>query len=192
MLEALGGLGLASAAGLNAYIPAIVIAVLDRYTDLVTLPEQFRFLSEPWVLATLIVLLLIEEVVDKIPGADHANDVVQSIVRPVSGAVLFAASASDSFSGRVWLALIVGFVMALAVHGTKAAGRGVVNVSTAGLGAPVVSVAEDVMSLTLSLAAILFPILILGFLIMFALSVRRVSSHRRRRRERSENGAADA
>ena len=35
---------------------------------------------------------MIEFVVDKVPGADHVNDVVQTFVRPAAGAVLFAAN----------------------------------------------------------------------------------------------------
>ena len=38
MLESLTGLGLATSAGLNAYIPLLAIGVLARYTDLITLP----------------------------------------------------------------------------------------------------------------------------------------------------------
>ncbi|MGB2756556.1 MAG: DUF4126 domain-containing protein, partial [Acidimicrobiia bacterium] len=59
----------------------------------------------------------------------------------------------------------IGLVMALVVHGTKAAGRGVVNVSTAGIGAPIVSVIEDLVSVALSVIAIVLPILIAVFLI---------------------------
>ncbi len=165
MFEALGGLGLSSAAGLNAYIPALIVALLARYTDVVTLPNELGFLANGWVLAVLIALLVVEEVVDKIPGADHVNDVVQTIVRPTSGAVVFAANANESLGGNFWVSCAIGLVMALVVHGTKAAGRGVVNVSTAGIGAPVVSVIEDLVSVALSVIAIVLPILIAVFLI---------------------------
>lgn len=179
LTNALAGLGLASAAGLNAYIPALLTALLARFTDLVTLPKEFEFLSSGWVLATLTVLLVIEEVVDKIPGADHINDVVQSVVRPASGAVLFAAGSEQIFGDNTWLALLVGLVVALTVHSTKAIGRGAVNVTTAGVGAPVASVIEDVVSLTTAIVAIVAPILILGFIAVFAWAARAV--YRRRR-----------
>ena len=87
MIEALGGLGLASAAGLNAYIPALAIAVLAQFTDRVHLPAELAFLDRTWVLVTLLLLLVVEEIVDKIPGADHLNDIVQTAVLPASGAV---------------------------------------------------------------------------------------------------------
>jgi len=184
LVGALGGLGLASSAGLNAYIPALLTALLARYTDLVTLPKEFAFLSSGWVLLALAVLLVVEEVVDKIPGADHLNDIVQTVVRPASGAVLFAAGSQEAFGTHTWLALLVGFVAALGVHGTKAAGRGVVNVSTAGFGAPVVSVIEDVVSLVGAIVAIVAPILVIFFVVAFVWLLVVILRRRRERRER--------
>ncbi|HOT80392.1 MAG TPA: DUF4126 domain-containing protein [Microthrixaceae bacterium] len=189
LIGALGGLGLASSAGLNAYIPALLTALLARYTDLVTLPKEFEFLSSGWVLITLTVLLVIEEVVDKVPGADHLNDVVQTVVRPVSGAVLFAAGSEDAFGRHTWLALGVGFVAALGVHATKAAGRGVVNVSTGGIGAPVVSVIEDIVSLTGAVVAIVAPVLVILFVIAFVWLLVVILRKRRERRERKAAAA---
>lgn len=184
LTAALGGLGLASSAGLNAFIPALLTAVLARYTDLVTLPPEFEFLSSGWVLATLVALLAVEEVVDKIPGVDHLNDVVQTLVRPVSGAVLFAAGSEEAFGDRTWLALGVGFVAALGVHATKAAGRGVVNVSTGGVGAPVASLTEDALSLVGAVVAIVAPILVLAFIALFAWALWVILRRRRARRAR--------
>lgn len=180
LTNALAGLGLASAAGLNAYIPALLTALLARFTGLVTLPKEFEFLSSGWVLATLTVLLIVEEVVDKIPGADHVNDIVQSFVRPASGAVLFAAGSEQVFGDNTWLALLVGLVVALTVHSTKAVSRGAVNLTTAGVGAPVASVVEDVVSLTTTIVAIVAPILILGFMAAFGWAAWAI--YRRRRR----------
>ena len=138
------------------------------------------------MLATLTVLLLIEEVVDKIPGADHVNDIVQSLVRPASGAVLFAAGSEEAFGDHTWLALLVGFIAALCVHGTKAAGRGVINVSTGGIGAPVASVIEDVLSLAGAIIAIVAPILVIVFIAGFVwVSVVIVRKRRERRRTKA-------
>ena len=44
------------------------------------------------MLGVLVVLLAIEMTVDKIPAADTANDIIQTVVRPAAGAILFAAS----------------------------------------------------------------------------------------------------
>ncbi len=87
----LGAFGLAGAAGLNAYLPLLVIAILGR-TGVLHLGGSFELLTATWAIALLSVLLAVELIVDKIPGADHVNDVVQTFVRPTAGAILFAAN----------------------------------------------------------------------------------------------------
>ena len=84
--------GLSTAAGLNAYIPLFLVALLSRTTSLVTLNEPYTALSSWWVIGTLGVLLAVEVLVDKIPVADTVNDVIQTFIRPAAGAILFAAS----------------------------------------------------------------------------------------------------
>lgn len=77
--------------------------------------------------------------------------------------------------------------MAGLTHATKAAARPVVNVSTAGIGAPVVSTIEDVLSVVLSVLAIFAPILIVVALVLLAWLMfviwRRWVAWRRRRAE---------
>jgi hypothetical protein len=84
----LTGLGLAGAAGLNAYVPLLGVALLGR-AHLLTLASPFDLLMHPVAIGVLVVLLALEVVVDKVPGADHVNDVVQAFVRPAAGALLF-------------------------------------------------------------------------------------------------------
>ena len=45
VFEVLTGLGLATSAGLNAYIPLLCIGLLARYTDLITLPQSWHWLE---------------------------------------------------------------------------------------------------------------------------------------------------
>ena len=44
-MELMTGFGLASAAGLNAYIPLLSMGLLDRYTSLVNLPQGWAWLA---------------------------------------------------------------------------------------------------------------------------------------------------
>lgn len=162
----LTGLGLAAAAGLNAYIPLVIVGFL-QYFDWVDFGAPFDNLANPWVLGVLVVLLLVEILADKIPLVDSINDGIQTFVRPVAGAVLFAASTSVGSDIPPVVSLIAGLITAGAVHGTKAAIRPVVNGGTAGVGAPVVSTGEDIVSTVLSFAAILAPFLILIALVGF-------------------------
>lgn len=155
--------GLASASGLNAYIPLLTVALIARFTDWIKLSPPFDILANEFVIGALIVLLLIEMIVDKVPAADSLNDIIQTFVRPTAGAILFAAS-TNAIQLHPVIAAILGLVLALGVHAVKATARPVVTASTGGLGNAFVSVGEDLVSVGISLAAILVP-LVIGFML---------------------------
>ncbi len=195
MLEALTGTGLAASAGLNAYIPLLIMGLLARFTDAINLPSGWQWLSNGWVLAILAMLLAIEVVADKVPVVDHVNDVVQTVVRPTAGGIVFGAGSSSQtatvtdpgsfFGSHQWVPIAAGVLIALCVHGLKAASRPVINATTAGVGAPVASTAEDIGSIVMSLLAILLPILVLlGLVLLVSSSVWAIRRRRQRKRER--------
>jgi len=199
MLELLTGTGLATAAGLNAALPLLVLGVLDRWTTLVELPAAWGWLSDPWVLAILAGLLVLEVVADKIPGIDHVNDLVQTVVRPTAGGLAFGAGSGSTtvavtdpasfFTSNAWVPVAIGVVLALTVHTGKALSRPVVTVSTAGLGTPMVSAAQDATSLALSLAAVLVPVLVIVLLAAIVVGAVRVLGRRLRRPRRAGTSA---
>jgi uncharacterized protein DUF4126 len=191
VLEALTGTGLAASAGLNAYIPLLLMAMLSRFTDLVDLPASWSWLSNGWVMMILGLLLAVEVVADKVPVVDHLNDVVQTVVRPTAGGLAFGAGSSAQtvtvtdpgsfFTSHQWVPIASGMLIALCVHGVKAAARPVVNVSTAGVGAPVVSTAEDFGSAAMSLLALLVPVLVLvGVALLIWAAIMVIRGRRRR------------
>ena len=185
MFEVLTGAGLAVAAGLNAYIPLLILGLAGRFLDFVDLPSQWQWLSNPWVLAILGVLLVIEIVADKIPVVDSINDWIQLFVRPVAGGIAFGTGSSSGtavvtdpaqfFTSNAWVPIAVGILLALATHIGKAVSRPALNVATVGTAAPVVSTAEDFGSVILSVLALLLPVLvvvaiggvIVGFVVLF-------------------------
>ncbi|WP_030919209.1 DUF4126 domain-containing protein [Streptosporangium amethystogenes] len=192
MLAALTGLGLSTAAGLNAYIPLLVVGLLANFTDQVRLPQEFAWLSNGWVLGIIGVLLLAEFVFDKVPVVDSVNDMIQTVVRPASGGVVFSATeaaarldGSTWMSHNPWLSWVLGIGIALAVHIMKTTARPVVNATTAGVGAPVVSTVEDAGALGISLVAIFLPVLVIlvvaGLALLAWWTTRRIRRRRRRR-----------
>lgn len=160
--------GLSASAGLNAYIPLLVIALLDRYTNLITLNKPWDTISNPWVIGLLVVLLLIEIFADKVPAVNHVNDVVQTFVRPAAGAIVFAASAKVITDVHPVLAMTAGILVAGGVHVVKSAAvRPAVTATTGGAGNIPVSILEDIISTVLSILAIVIPVLIAMIVILF-------------------------
>lgn len=163
----LAAFGLSSSAGLNAYLPLLVVALTARYSDLITLKEPWNALENPWIIGVLVVLLIVEFFADKVPAVNHANDAIQTIVRPAAGAVLFAASTGVVSDVHPVLAIGLGLFTAGAVHAAKSVlVRPAVTATTGGTANPVVSMAEDAIALVVSVVAVVLPVLLSAIIIM--------------------------
>ena len=178
MIEAVAGIGtafgLSGSAGLNAYIPLLIVALAGRFPTsdpLIDLASPYDLLSSWWVIGMLVILLAIEMLVDKIPAVDSLNDGVQTFIRPVAGAILFAGSTSAINDMNPLLAVIAGVLVAGGVHATKGVVRPVVTASTAGTGNWAVSLTEDVVAVGMSLLAIFIPVLAGILVIIFAIAI---------------------
>ncbi len=164
MIAILSAFGLSAATGLNAYLPLLIVGLLARFTDWITLKAPWNTLENSWVLIVLAILLFIETVVDKIPGADTVNDVIQTLIRPVAGAILFAAGSNVISEISPVAAMICGLLVAGGVHAAKATARPMITAGTAGLGNPVISLVEDIISGISAFVAIVLPILAAVFM----------------------------
>jgi uncharacterized membrane protein len=194
MFAALTGAGLSAAAGLNAYVPFLLVALMARFTDVITLPSSFDWIQSPWAIGGATLLLITEVVLDKIPAIDSLNDIVGTAVRPTIGGVVAAATASAGtldhsgfMADNPWISAIGGGLIAAVVHAGKASARPVINTASLGLGAPFVSTAEDIGSVGLSLVAIFVPVLVIVGLVLLAYFmwrlISRVRRYARRRRD---------
>ena len=161
--------GLSASAGLNAYIPLLVIALMARFTDLITLNSPWDALTSWWIIGLLVILSLIEFLVDKFPVINHINDVIiQSFVRPTAGAIAFAASTNVVTDINPILALAMGLLISGGVHAVKSTAiRPAVTAATGGTANIPVSVAEDVTSTTLSILSIVVPIVVMIIVALF-------------------------
>jgi hypothetical protein len=159
LLAIFSAFGLSASAGLNAYIPLLVVGVIAHYTDLIELTPPFDTLANPWILIMLGILLIIEMLVDKVPAVNHLNDLIQTFVRPVAGAIAFAAGTNVIHGIHPVVALACGLLVAGGVHLAKSAAmRPIVTATTGGVGNVPVSVAEDVTSTAVSVMSVLVPI----------------------------------
>jgi hypothetical protein len=176
--------GLSTSAGLNAYLPLLIVALTARFTEWIELNESFNALTSWWVIGVLVVLLAFEILADKIPVIDSINDVIQTIFRPAAGAVLFAANTNAIADIHPILAMICGLLVAGTVHIAKSSARPVVTAASAGTANPVVSTAEDVLSAVTAFLSILLPVLLAIVLLLAASIIGWWLWSIRRRRER--------
>jgi hypothetical protein len=154
--------GLASAAGFNAFVPLLTVGLVARYTDLIRLAEPFDVLTQPWVLGIIAAMAVVDFVADKVPAVDSVWHGIGALVAPVAGAILFASQQNVLTDLHPAVAAIAGLVVAGGFHGSRAAARPISTATTGGLGNPIMSLVEDVLSGLLSLLAVFLPVLAFG------------------------------
>jgi len=151
------GIGLASCAGLRAFLPLFVVGLAGRL-DLVTLSGSFTWLESWAAIIVFGVAVLAEVLADKFPVVDNFLDTVQTFVKPIAGALVMATVVEDwtpLYATVFWI--VMGGSSAGLVHVTKAKLRLVSTATTAGVGNPVLSVSEDVSALAGTVGSIAVP-----------------------------------
>ena len=186
-MAAIGGVlaafGLAAAAGLNAYIPLLIVALTARFTDWFALGPTWEPLPSWWVIGLLFFLVTVEFFADKAPAINHANDAIQTFVRPAAGALLFAASTNVVTDINPIVAMIAGLLTAGSVHVAKSAAiRPAVSLTTGGIGNTPVSILEDLVATALAIAAVLIPVAIAIMMVFMTTTIIWLLWRRERRR----------
>jgi uncharacterized membrane protein len=151
------GIGLASCAGLRAFLPLFVVGLAGRL-DLVTLSESFSWLESWAAIVVFGVAVVVEVLADKFPVVDNLLDSVQTFVKPIAGALVMATVVEDwtpLYATVFWI--VMGGSSAGLVHITKAKLRLVSTATTAGVGNPVLSTSEDVGALAGTVGSIAVP-----------------------------------
>jgi hypothetical protein len=182
------GIGLAACAGLRAFLPLFVVGAAGRFASL-PLSPTFEWLASTPALIVFGVAVVTEVLADKVPIVDHALDVLGGIIKPIAGT--FAAASVLTNLTPVESAvtgLILGGGTAGVVHITKAKARLLSSFLTGGLGNPILSLAEDVVSFLGSLLAIVMPALLL---VVLAIGVALLLIARRRFVRRAERLRVD-
>jgi hypothetical protein len=169
------GVGLSSVAGIRAYLPLALVGLFARL-GLFTLSAPFDLLDDWLVVGVLLVLALLESGLDKLPALDPVLDIVQTPLRIVAGAVLFAVAlrAGLDVAGIPELAAGAGIAGLVAV--LKVVLRPSAGISAAGVSTAFLSFFEDVVAGVGGVVAVLMPFLPLafvGFLLFFFFRVRR-------------------
>lgn len=193
LLSALGRvIPFAFASGVNLYATVAVAGLCSRY-GLVTLPDQFRALDNPVIIAAALVMYLVEFVADKVPWVDTVWDAVHTVIRPVGGALVAVAALGDASPTAQTLAAILGGSVAMTTHLTKAGTRAAVNVSPEPFTNWILSFTEDIFVVALTWFAVQHPVIASAIAIVLLVVIVAASSWVIRLvRRRFSRRAADA
>lgn len=147
------------AAGLNLYLTVALVGLTSRLGLIPSLPPGLEGLENTVLISSAALLYILEFFVDKIPQADSVWDALHTFIRPVAAGLL-AALALDTapLYWQIGIGLIGG-VVALAAHGTKAGLRIILNTRVRRRWATtVISTIEDLVAAAAAIAALAFPI----------------------------------
>jgi hypothetical protein len=183
------GVVLAATAGLRAFLPVFSASLMALLTDL-PLPANLGWLERPQTVLIFGVATLLEILGDKIPVVDHALDSVQVLTKPVLAvlaATPFLYQLSPEYS--VAIGILLGAPLALGVHSAKATARLGSTATTAGMGNPFLSLAEDVAAIAAIILGFLAPLLALVLMAATIFFIVRLALRVRRRRKAAARAA---
>jgi hypothetical protein len=157
---------LAWASGVRLYL--VIFAVgLAGHLGTIELPAALQVLQHPWVIGAAGFLLLMEFLVDKVPGIDSAWDALHTFIRIPAGALLAAGATGESLSALTVAAGLLGGTITAGTHFAKAGGRAMINVSPEPFSNWGASFTEDATVLAGIWLAFLHPVVFLSTLALF-------------------------
>ena len=169
------GIGLASIAGVRAYLPLALVGLFARL-GLFELPTPFGFMDDWAAIGAFLVLAILETGLDKVSSLARIVNLVQTPLRIAAGAVLFALALQEGLNAGAIPELIAGGVIAGIVAVLKYVLRPPADASSAGVSSSFLSTFEDVVALVGGIIAVLVPLLPLlpvAFLLYFFFRIRR-------------------
>lgn len=168
------GVGLASVAGVRAFVPLSLFVWLGFIAE----PDIFG-LQIGWTVAlALSALAVVEIMLDKVRALEPTFGYVMIPIRMVAGAVLFAAVYEPGalFDAGAVPGLVAGGVIAGAVAGLEVILRPPARSSSAGVSTAFLSAVEDLVAVfggVVGLFLPLVPLLFVGFLLFFFNRIRK-------------------
>ena len=169
-MEALASLataaGLGWASGIRLYAVVFFLGLL-QFFGIYALPADLQILGNPWVMGASGFMFAVEFLADKIPGFDSVWDAAHTFIRIPAGALLAAAAVAGGDPGLSLAAGILGGAVAAGSHVTKASARALINTSPEPVSNWTASVSEDALSIGAVWAALVYPLLALGFVLVF-------------------------
>ncbi len=158
-------LGLSLASGVNLYAAVLVVGLGQRFGWIGGLPGELNVLANPIVLSIAGLMYFLEFFADKIPFVSVAWDTIHTVIRPIGGAVLALASASNMSPLAQVVAFLAGGSIALGSHSTKLGYRLITHASPEPVSNSIFSLAEDFGVVGLVLLVYKHPLVAIGVVI---------------------------
>lgn len=153
------GVALAAACGFRVFLPLLTLGVATA-AGAVTPGESMQWVGSPPALVTFGVAAVLEVGAYYVPWLDHLLDTVASPGAVVAGVIAAAAVLPDVHPAVTWTsAVILGGGSAGVVQAGTVVTRAFSGATTAGLGNPVVSTIELILSVTIAVLAVVVPVL---------------------------------
>ncbi len=157
---------LAWASGMRLYF--VVCAVgLAGHLGYIDLPPGLKVLQHAWVIGAAGFMLILEFLVDKVPGLDTVWDFLHTFVRIPAGALLAAGATGDSVSALTVAAGLIGGTITAGTHLSKSATRATINASPEPFSNWGASFTEDAMVVGGTWLAFAHPFAFLVALVLF-------------------------
>ena len=157
---------LAWASGIRLYL-VVFAAGAAAYLGYLELPAGLRVLQHPWVIGAAGIMLLLEFLVDKVPGVDSLWDALHTFIRIPAGALLAAGATGDGLSALTVAAGLLGGTITAGTHFAKAGSRALINASPEPLSNWTASLTEDAAVLGGIWFAFQYPFVFLAALAVF-------------------------
>ena len=199
ILLILASLGLSLSAGVRAYLPVLALGIAADIGNVggfqIHLQPEFAWVGNPLFLGLMVLLTIYEISADKIPVVDHLNDTVHTLIRPLSGALIFVSTnnlLTDHGAVGMIAAAVLGGGLAATTHAVKA---GVVRpastVATLGLANPVISLGEDVLVIFTTIVSLLAPVVGIILIALVAVFIGRRLNKVAKNRRAKQVGVGD-
>jgi hypothetical protein len=177
-------LGFSFAAGVNLYATVAILGLAARY-DWVTLPPQFSVFDNDVIIATAIVMYVVEFVADKVPWFDTLWDGLHTLIRPLGGAVIAVATLGEASPAMQGLIALLGGSVAASSHFTKAGTRVAANASPEPFTNWILSLVEDIFVVALGFVTLHYPLValavsvaLMALMLIFAVAIVRAVRRR--------------
>lgn len=182
------GITLSAASGLRVFIPPLIMCMAALFGDL-PLASNLEWIGTYPTLIVLSTAVVVEVLAYYIPGVNNLLDLIEIPTAIAVGSVLTAATLGDLNPVLQWtLAILAGGSAAGIVETTTSVTRVAATTMTGGLGNPVLSTAEAVLSVVLTLLGLALPLLAAGVVLLVIIwlirKTKAILVERRRRRQR--------